>query len=160
MPQLDTLQWPPQLFWLAVCFLTLYFIIQRLVIPGVGGTIAKREQRITSDLAAAQDFKAETDAAVKAYEAALAAARDKAHAITREAQATLDAGMQARSHKLDGEMGGKIAAAEKSIAAAKRKAMADIKIVAADIAKQIVGELTGARVTKADAAAAVAKAGK
>jgi F-type H+-transporting ATPase subunit b len=160
MPQLDTSAWPPQLFWLAVCFLALYFIIQRFVVPGVGGTIAKRAQRITGDLAAAQDFKAETDAAVKAHEAALAQARDKAHAITREAQGLLDAEMQARSHKLDEELGGKIAAAEKAIAAAKRKAMGEVKTVAAEVAVQIVGELTGSRVTKADAAAAVAKAGK
>ena len=46
------------------------------------------------------------------------------------------------------------------IAAAKGKAMADVAEVAADIAGGIVAELTGAKVTKAALAAAVAKAAK
>jgi F-type H+-transporting ATPase subunit b len=160
MPQLDTSAWPPQLFWLGVTFLALYFIVSRKVIPGVGGTIAARKGRISDDLAAAQKFKLEVDEAAKAYEAAIAAAKARAHAITQEAQAKLDQDADQHGHKLDAELGAKIGAAEKSIAAAKRKALAEVKTVAADMAVQIVGQLTGARVTKAAAAAAVGKAGK
>jgi F-type H+-transporting ATPase subunit b len=160
MPQLDTSAWPPQLFWLAVTFIALYFIISRLVIPGVGGAIAARKERISGDLAAAQKFKAETDDAIKAYEAALAAAKARAQTIMHEAQAKLESEVEAHNRKLDADLSAKIAEAEKSIASAKRKALGEVKTVAADIAGQIVSQLTGARVTKANLAAAVAKAAK
>ena len=160
MPQLDTSAWPPQLFWLAVTFFALYIIIQRLVIPGVGGTIAARKDRISGDLAAAQKFKLEVDEAAKAYEAAIAAAKAKANAITQEAQAKLDAEADAHNRKLDAELAVKIGAAEKSIATAKRKALGEVKAVAGDMAVQIVSQLTGGRVTKAAAAAAVTKAAR
>ena len=84
MPQLDVNAWPPQLFWLAVTFLVLYFIISKIVIPRTGGVIEGRKNQIDSDLASAQRFKAETEKAVAEYEKALAAARDKAHVIARE----------------------------------------------------------------------------
>jgi F-type H+-transporting ATPase subunit b len=160
MPQLDTSAWPPQLFWLGVTFLALYFIVSRKVIPGVGGTIAARKARISDDLAAAQKFKLEVDEAAKAYEAALAAAKAKAHVITQEAQARLDAEADAHSRKLDAELAAKIGAAEKSIAAARKKALGEVKTVAAEMASQIVSQLTGSRVTKTAVEAAVAKAGK
>ena len=42
MPQLDISTWPPQLFWLAVTFFALYFVISRVAIPRTGGVIALR----------------------------------------------------------------------------------------------------------------------
>ena len=60
--------------------------------------------------------------------------------------------------KLDGELAGKIAAAEKAIHATRSKALAGVSELATDIAADIVSQLTGTRVTKTDAAKAVAKA--
>ena len=77
MPQLDISTWPPQLFWLAVTFLALYFVISRVVIPRTGGVIALRKSTIDGDLASAQKLKVETEKAVQSYEAALADARPR-----------------------------------------------------------------------------------
>ena len=57
MPQLDVNAWPPQLFWLAVTFLVLYFIISKVVIPRTGGVIEGRQKQIDSDLASALRFR-------------------------------------------------------------------------------------------------------
>ncbi len=160
MPQLDVTTWPSQLFWLAVTFLALYFIISRMVIPRTGGAIEKRKSTIDGDLAAAQKLKGETDAAIASYEAALADARAKAQAIATDNRNKLTAEIDAERAKLDAALGAKIADAEKTITAAKNKALTDVKGVAADLAISIVSELIGARVTKAAAAAAVAKAAK
>ena len=54
MPQLDISTWPPQLFWLAVTFIALYFVISRVAIPRTGGVIALRKSTIDGDLASAQ----------------------------------------------------------------------------------------------------------
>jgi F-type H+-transporting ATPase subunit b len=69
MPQLDMSTWPPQLFWLAVTFLALYFVISRVAIPRTGGVIALRKSTIDGDLAKAKNLKDETENAVRSYEA-------------------------------------------------------------------------------------------
>jgi F-type H+-transporting ATPase subunit b len=158
MPQLDVNFWPPQLFWLAVTFLVLYFVISKVVIPRTGGVIAGRQNQIDSDLASAQRFKEDTDKAVAEYEKALAVARDKAHAIAQETRNRLSGEVDTARAKLEGELAKKIAQAEKSIQATRSKALASVSEFAADIAADIVSQLTGTSVTKADAAKAVAKA--
>ncbi|MBM3519211.1 MAG: ATP F0F1 synthase subunit B [Alphaproteobacteria bacterium] len=160
MPQLDVTTWPSQLFWLAVTFIALYVVISRIAIPRTGGAIAKRRSTIEGDLASAQRLKGETDRAIAAYEEALSQARAKASAIGAEARAALNAEIDGERAKLDAALAGKIQNAEKRIAAAKGKAMADVSKVAAEIAGSIVAELTGAKVTKTALAAAVAKAAK
>ena len=160
MPQLDISTWPPQLFWLAITFLALYVVMSRLVIPRTGGVIEQRKSTIDGDLAAAQKLKAETDKAAQAHEAALADARAKANAIAQDNRNKLTGEIDAERAKLDAALGAKIADAEKKIAASKAKALADVGDVAADIAASIVSEITGAKVTKAAVAEAVAKAVK
>jgi F-type H+-transporting ATPase subunit b len=157
MPQLDMSTWPPQLFWLAVTFFALYFVISRVAIPRTGGVIALRKSTIDGDLASAQKLKVETENAVKAYEAALADAKAKANAIATENRNALNAEIEAERAKLDAALGTKIATAEKKVAASRDKALQDVGAMAAEIATQIVQQLTGAKVTKADAAAAVPK---
>lgn len=158
MPQLDVNAWPPQLFWLAVTFLVLYFIISKVVIPRTGGVIEGRKNQIDSDLNAAQRFKADTDKAVAEYEKALADARGRAQAIAKGTRDKLNAEVDQERSKLDGELAGKIAAAEKAIGATRAKALASVTELATDIAADIVGRLTGTKVTKADAEKAVARA--
>ena len=160
MPQLDTATWPTQLIWLAITFCALYYIISRVVIPRTGGVIARRKAQIEGDLASAQQLKAQTDSAIEAYETALAEARGRAQAIAQENRAVLGAEIDAERAKLDAALAARIATAEKSVAAAKAKALTGIEAVAAEIAVSIVAELTGAKVTKAAAAEAVAKAAK
>ena len=157
MPQLDISTWPPQLFWLAITFLALYFVMSRVAIPRTGGVIALRKSTIDGDLAAAQKLKTETDNAIKSYEAALAEAKAKAQAISIENRNALNAEIEAERAKLDAALGAKISAAEKKVAASRDKAMAEVAGMAADIASQIVQQLTGAKVTKAAASAAVSK---
>ena len=160
MPQLDISTWPSQIFWLAITFLALFFVISRVAIPRTGGVIQKRKSTIANDLAKAQALKADVDATVKTYEAALAESRAKAHAIAQENRNRLNAEVDAERHKLDQELGAKIAAAEKQVAASRAKAMGDVQLAAADVVAAIVAELIGTRVTTEAAADAVAKAAK
>jgi F-type H+-transporting ATPase subunit b len=157
MPQLDISTWPPQLFWLAVTFFALYFVISRVAIPRTGGVIALRKSTIDGDLASAQKLKVETENAVKAYEAALADAKAKANAIATENRNALNTEIEAERAKLDAALGAKIATAEKKVMASRDKALQDVSGMAADIAAQIVQQLTGAKVTKAAASGAVSK---
>lgn len=157
MPQLDLSTWPPQLFWLAVTFLALYIVISRVAIPRTGGVIALRKSTIDGDLAKAKNLKDETENAVRSYEAALADAKAKAHAIALENRNKLNTEIEAERAKLDAALGAKIATAEKKVAASRDKALEYVAAMAAEIAGDIVTQLTGAKVTKAEATAAVSK---
>jgi F-type H+-transporting ATPase subunit b len=146
MPQLNVETWPPQLIWLAIAFLTLFFIMRFVALPRVGGVIERRQKTVSDDLEAAQRFKLETEKAIADYEAALAAARAKGNAIAQAARDNLTRETEQERAKVEMELNGQVAAAEKSIAASKAKAMAEIEKVSTDLAAEIVSELAGIKV--------------
>ena len=160
MPQLDVTAWPPQLFWLAITFFTLYFLVVRYVIPRTGGVIEARKTQVASDLASAQKLKGDTDSAIVAYEASLAEARQKANAIGQEVREKLGAETDKERSRLDAELAQKIAGAEKLIGDAKAKSLADVRQVASDVAGDITASLTGIRAGAADIAAAIERAAR
>jgi F-type H+-transporting ATPase subunit b len=157
MPQLDISAWPPQLFWLAITFALLYFVVSKFIIPRTGGVIELRKTTIESDLAAATRNKSESEAALKAYEASLADARAKAGAEALQIRNSLNADAEAARVKLGADLGAKASAADQKIVAAKAKALAGVEAMASDIAASIVDQLAGSKVTKIASAAAVAK---
>ena len=77
-PPFDSSTFPSQLVSLAICFVALYVIVSRIALPRVGGVIDARHNKIEDDLSDAQKLKDESEAALKAYESELAAARSKA----------------------------------------------------------------------------------
>jgi F-type H+-transporting ATPase subunit b len=129
-------------------------IVSRFALPRVGGVIDARHNAIEADLAAAQKLKDESDAALKAYEGELASARSRAQAIGNETRDKLNASAEAERKALEGTLAGKLAEAEKQIAATRTAAMGNVKSIAADAAGAIVQRLTGT----APDASAVAKA--
>ena len=147
MPQLDVTTWAPQLVWLGIAFLILFLVMRYVALPRVGGVIESRQKRVNDDLEAAQRFKLETEKAIADYEAALAGARAKGHAVAQEAREKLHRETEQERAKVEAELGMQVAAAEKTIADAKAKAMADIDKVAGELAAQIVQELAGIEVS-------------
>lgn len=158
MPQLNPETFSPQLVWLAITFIALYLLMANVLLPRIGGAIEGRRSRIAGDLDRAEALKSETERAIAAYEAALAEARGKAHAITSEMHVALAAEAAGERARIDAEIGERVASAEERIRAVKEKALLEVEKVATEIAGDIVTRLTGAEITRAEAAAAVAKA--
>jgi F-type H+-transporting ATPase subunit b len=132
-----------QLVSLLIAFVALYLIVSRLALPKVGKTIDDRQAKIEGDLADAQKLKDESDAALKAYEADLAAARSRAQAIGNETREKLNAASEAERKALEDKLSVKLADAEKTIAATREAAMSNVRGIAADAASAIVQRLTG-----------------
>jgi F-type H+-transporting ATPase subunit b len=132
-----------QLVSLLVAFVALYLIVSRIALPRVGGVIDARQNAIEGDLAAAQKLKDESDAALRAYESDLAAARSRAQAIGSETREKLNAASEAERKKLEDQLNTRLAAAEKQIAATRETAMSNVRGIAADAAGAIVQRLTG-----------------
>lgn len=158
MPQLDPATFSPQLIWLAITFLGLYWMMARVVLPKIGGAIEQRRDRIAGDLDQAQLLKEETDRAIAAYEARLAEARANAHKIAQATRERLAAEVEAERARIDAEVAEKVATAEQRIEAMKAKALAEVEKVAVDVAGDIVARLIGGKVSKARAAKAVEEA--
>lgn len=155
-PPMDASTFPSQVFWLVIFFGLLYLLMSRLALPKMAAVLEKRHRTIEGDLAKATALKNETEAAVQAYEKALADARAKAQGIAAETRAKMNAEIDAERAALDKKISAKTAEAEARIAAAKASAMKDVGEVAAETAAEIVSELTGASVSKAEAAKAIA----
>ena len=139
MPQLNPLDWGPQLIWLLITFGILYLLMVYVALPRIGGVIEARAAHIAKDLATAEKLRRETEEAIAAYEQALAEARQKAHAIVEEGRAKLKAEMAKERARLDAELAARGAKAEKRINETKRSAMRDVNAVAADIVRRLIG---------------------
>lgn len=154
-PPFDKQTFPSQLFWLAICFIALYLITARLVQPRVGGIIQARRDRIAEDLAEASRLKQDSEAALAAYEKALADARARAQAIAGETRDRLHGEADSSRKVLEQELNARLTEAERSIEGTKRSAMANVRGIAIEAAGEIVNRLAGVKPAEPAVAAAV-----
>lgn len=158
MPQLDVTTFAPQIVWLVITFLAMYFLMAKVALPRIAQVLDERQARIDDNLEKAAALKKEAEEAAAAYESSLAQARSKAQ---EEVKAVLDAANAAQAkaqEELSAKINKDLDAAEARIAEAKDKALANIKEVSSDVAKATVEKLSGVSVDDAAVTAAVAKA--
>ena len=160
MPQLNPLDWAPQLIWLVITFGVLYLLMKWVALPKIGSVIEMRQGRIASDLGAADKLRRETQEAIAAYEQALAEAKARAHGIVQEARNKLKDEVAAERTALERDLSAKSAEAEAQIHQAKVSALKEVNAVASDTATEIVRRLIGIAPTKPEVSAAVAAARK
>jgi F-type H+-transporting ATPase subunit b len=142
-PPFNTHTFASQLIWLALFFILLYVLMAKWALPQVGRVIENRQKRIADDVAEAGRLKGQSDAAVEAYEKALADARSRAQAIANETREKQAAEAEAARKKVEDELNVKLMDAEKTIAATKQAAMANVRTIAQDAAAAIVERLIG-----------------
>lgn len=143
MPQFDLSTFPSQIFWLIVLFSALYFVLARVALPRIGDVIDARAERIRKDLTEAQRLKSETEAALAAYEKALADAKARAGGIAKETRERMTAETDRERAVAEAQITAKVTEAEKRIAVSKTKAMVGITDIATSTASAIITKLTG-----------------
>jgi F-type H+-transporting ATPase subunit b len=154
-PPFDHTTFASQLLWLVITFGVFYVLMQRVIVPRVGGILENRHDRIAQDIEEARRLKAESDAAVEGYEKELSAAKAKGVQIASAARDAAKAEAAAERTAVEADLAKKIAVAEASIADMKAKAIAEVDTIATETVAVIVEQLTGKTVSAADAAAAV-----
>jgi F-type H+-transporting ATPase subunit b len=132
-----------QLLWFALVFVALYLLMSRVALPRVSSILEHRRQRIEGDLAEAQGLKDQSDAAITAYEQALADARSRAQALANETRQRAAEQAEASRKVLDAKLNERIADAEKVIADKRAAAMLNVQDIAAEAAVAIVERLIG-----------------
>jgi F-type H+-transporting ATPase subunit b len=155
LPQLDVSTFPNLIFWLIVALVAIYLIVTRIVQPRVGGVLAERAGTITNDIATAEELKLKAKQAEAAYNQALADARAEAQRIVAEARAEIQADLDAATAKADAEIAARAAESERRIGEIRDGAVAAVREVAADTAREIVAAF-GVSADGADVANAVA----
>ena len=164
-PPFDTSTYASQLLWLVLTFGVFYMLMQKVIVPRVGGILENRHDRIAQDLDEASRLKAEADAAIETYERAQKIGDELAEAkrLREEAQHVL-AEYQRKRKEAEAEAAGIIAAAEREAAAltaeakqkteefvARRNALSEQKIKQAE--SEAVNAVRAAAVDLAVAAA-------
>ena len=160
MPQLDVHDFAPQLIWLAITFIALYFLMARTALPKIANVIEERRDRISRDLDEAARLKSDTDKAIASYEQALAEARQKAHAIAQETRDKLNAEIERERQDVDKKIAKKVGAAEARIADATAAALEHVNAIAHETIEAIVDTLIGARPSQDEISAALSSAQK
>ena len=144
MPQLDFATFPNQIFWVLVTLVVIYFVLSRVALPRIGGTLANRKGVIAADLAVAEELKQKAKAAEKAYNEALVAARAEAAKIVAAAKADIKADLDAAIAKADAEIAAMSAQAAGQIDEIKAGAADAVAAVAKDTTFELVAAFGGA----------------
>lgn len=143
MPQLDPEFFGPQLVWLTITFAALYLVMARLVLPKIAGVLEARQDRIADDLDEAEKSRKDSENVLAEYEAALAEARDKAHALSAETHAKVAAEAEHRKAELDGRLATQAQEANARIQDARDAALKNVRDVSVETAKVAVEKLIG-----------------
>ena len=157
MPQLEqlpTIFWS-QLFWLAVVFGIVFFVIGRGMLPKIEATVDEREAKVAEDLAAAERARDQADETEAEYRARIDAGRAEALKVTAAAKQDSSRATEARVREADAAIREKVEAAEAQLRAATDAALQDIEDVAAQAAQEMVARLAGVSIGKSEATRAV-----
>jgi F-type H+-transporting ATPase subunit b len=152
--QLPVIFWS-QLFWVAVIFGFIFFVIGRGMLPKIQGTVELRDRKIAEDLERAQAARAAAEATEEAWRARMDAARAEAAQLAQDARQASARDTEEKVKKAADKISLKVESAEGKIRDALAAARAEIEAVAAEATQDMVARLTGIQVDKKDAAQAV-----
>ncbi|HEY0833465.1 MAG TPA: ATPase [Azospirillum sp.] len=158
LPQLNPATFPTQIFWLALSFVALYWLLSKRALPVVAEVLEARQKTISDDLNKAAALKEEAEAAMAQVETALTDARAQAQAVIAQAVAEIEAANQARQSQVGADIAERLRQAEARIQSAKDEAVTNVRAAAADIARDVAAKLAGIDIDAAQAEAAVAAA--
>jgi len=150
MPQLDQIPFflTSQLFWLAITFVAMYFIISRMAVPKIASTLQNRQERIVNDLDKAESLKEDAEKLEKEYEEALLSTRNKANAIIAEANAKVGQSSAKKHAELDVKLAKQTEKAEAKIKDAREKALDEMSDVSSDVSRELLVKIAGLKVDK------------
>ena len=157
MPQITQLPFIifSQLFWLAIVFGFIFFVIGRGMLPKIQSTVDAREKKIAEDLERAQAARVKADETEAAWRARMDQARAEAARLSQDAKQASAKATEAKVKKATDRIAVKTDAANAKIREALKTARAEIEAVAAEATQDMVRRLAGIEVDRQQAADAV-----
>lgn len=142
MPQLDSTWFASQIFWLVICFTTLYLVLSKVILPPLQNVISTRKGAIDSDLAVAQNLKSQAELAKQQYEATLISSREAAQNIINEAEIEAKKRSEEAKKALEIQISIKLSNASAAIATKKQELMNEVTPSTVELSSLIVKKLT------------------
>ncbi len=157
MPQLDISSYPSQLFWLAVTFAVLFYILLRVALPKISGVLQDRQQTISNNLDNAATYKEEAENLEAEYMASLKEVREQAREKIAKAHAEIQQLTENEHKKLDEFLAKQAVEASSNIEKSSKDALESISEVSAELSQLVVEKLSGLKLSKNDALKAINK---
>lgn len=157
MPQIAQLAatYSSQIFWLAVIFGLVFFVIGLGMVPKIQSAVDARDAKIADDLARAKAAFARADEIEEDYRIRENEGRAAAQEIVAAAKAKAVKDSEKQVATADKKIAARIAEAEEAIRASSAAALAEIEAVSAEAAQDMVARISGAEISREAAAAAV-----
>jgi F-type H+-transporting ATPase subunit b len=128
-----------ELFWGAVTFAVLWLLMKFVLLPPVVKAMEQRDEKVRSDLAAAEEARAAAAVRLAEYEASLASAKAEAVRIIEDARAQAEAQRRAVMAEAEADAAAMRAQAAQEVAAAKEAARAQLRESLVDIVVAAAG---------------------
>jgi F-type H+-transporting ATPase subunit b len=155
MPQFNHTYFASQLFWLYASFILLFILLSVFAMPKIASVLEDRAKRIDNDLDKAHQLKTEAEAAIAAYEKALANSRAEAHKVLQANAQAIAAAAEARQKALGEKLAKQIKEGEARIQSAKDEALGHIREISVTLVKASLEKLTGQNVEDPQIEAAI-----
>ena len=156
-PPCDPWHFPSQLFWLALLFGVLYFVLSRFILPKLGSVLEHRESTIADDLDDAARMNEQAVDAQKAVEVSIAEAQAKARETANKARLKIDKEIAEATASVDAELDKKLSEAEARISKLREDTMQNVEDIAGTAAESMLAKF-GTSASKADLNSAVKSA--
>lgn len=141
MPQLDITTYTSQLFWLCICFFSMYFIMAKIIIPRIADIIDQRQSKIDDYINKAMEIKKQAEESLEKYQNALAQATSEADKSLNKTQEELNALIAKRQEELDKKLREKITSSEAQITKSKEQALQQLHEISENLALEIVKKI-------------------
>jgi len=148
MPQLDFSTFPHQIFWLAVTFCLLYFVVSKFCLPTIREVLQNRQSRISSDIKNAEMLKEQAKESEADFNQALAAAKRKAGEFIANAREKVKEEEAKRHAKLDENFEKQQKEAEQRVARLKIEAKEKLLPLMTESAIEMLQSLSHNKVDK------------
>jgi F-type H+-transporting ATPase subunit b len=131
----------PEMIWGGLAFLIVFLLLVKFAFPALKKGVKAREEKIRSDLEAAESARTEAEEERAKYQASLADARGEANRIVEEAREAAERVRQETIARAEADAADIRTRATDDIGLARERAMADLRTQVADISIELAEKI-------------------
>jgi F-type H+-transporting ATPase subunit b len=148
MPQFDLLNFPGQVFWLAVIFAFQYLLIAKFVVPAFKVLFDKRAKYISEQLKEAGILSKKSEELRLDYEQKLEEVKRKTAVLLKQAYDEIETTSQATLTECEAKLIEELRLHEKQAEAVQKQASKGLDEASLDLASEMIHKLTNVKVAK------------
>ncbi len=145
MPQLSSAFWVSQLFWLVTTFMTMLFLMSKVIVPKIADVVEGRNKRINSDLESAENYRDNAENVLKEYEESLVDARKQAENTLVSTKDEIAKLISQKESEISARLSKEIEAGQSKIVEAKKSAMSEVKEISVGVSTEMLEKIIGTK---------------